>query len=568
MKLSAYFALFAILFHTACSKSDPTTDVADHCYNVSFAVADTRVDYAVGSNGSIGLEWLDGDVIYVATSDGTWGSGYREETKKPKIFTYDAASGLFVGDATIAGGTYTFRAQYAVENQRTYVLAKSASNKLLASQSQSETGMSHLKTYDCMVAQTTATISDDAVPTFAMKHLYSFIRISIKNETASPQTLTSVAFRVPDKALNGIFTITDLSAATTSPKSGNSDTATLVLDNIAVQPDEAFDAYLVVAPFADFSGVIEIEVATAAERYRIEKEMTSFTVERSKLYTTSVALNSSTQVGGSGGGSGDTSGPAIEGRTGWAELPAYKEGADLIYHFHSALKGSATERNYSFCFDKGKRASYWVAYPLHTSHISGSANRDNSSFGFDPDVKSSWQANLANSYVGAYDRGHQLPAADRKCSQDMMDQTFYSTNMTPQSSNFNQKLWAALESTVRTYACADTLYVVTGAYFGDVWDSSIASSTTDRDGAVCPTPTHYYKVLLRTKAGNTGKSVRNCLASELKCVGYWLTHENNSSTSVPSSALCSVADIEQKTGFTFFVNVPNAPKDTFSSSEW
>lgn len=567
MKISTYFALFTALFYAACAKTDALIMPADREYNLSFAVGDTRVDYTANERGTIDLGWCDGDAIYIATSDGTWGSGYREEAKKPKTFTYDSATGLFKGDATIAGGTYTFRAQYAVESQRTYVLATSASNKLLSAQSQSAAGMVHLKTYDCMVAQTTATVSADAVPTFSMKHLYSFICIAIKNETSSAQAPTSVSFRVPGKSLNGIFTITDLDAATISAKSGNTETTTLSLSNITVAKGETFNTYMVVAPFSAFSGTVEIEVATASDTYRLEKPLASFSVERAKLYKTTIALNASTHVGGD---DTDTGIPAIEGRTGWAELPAYKENSDFIYRFHTASNGTSVVRNYSFCFDKSKRASWWVAYPLHSCYTSGSADRSNSEFGYDPDVASSYQANMYSSYRGSYDRGHQIPAADRRCSQDMMDQTFYSTNMTPQYSTFNQKLWATLEQKVRSYAysCSDTLYVVTGAHFGSSWDSSIASSTTDRDGKTCPTPTHYYKVLLRTKSGRTGKSVRNCSASELKCVGFWLTHENNSSTTVPSSCMCSVADIEAKTGLTFFVNVPNAPKDTFSASEW
>lgn len=568
MKISAYIAIFTALFYSACSKAESAfVAPSAKSYNVAFAVGDTRVDYSASERGAIDLGWTDGDVIYVATADGTWGSGYREEAKKPKIFTFDEATGLFRGDAEIAGGEYTFRAQYAVENQRTYVLARSASNKLLASQTQSAAGMAHMKEYDCMVAQTTATIGDNSVPTFAMKHLYSFVRIAIVNSTDKAQTPTSISFRVPGKALNGIFDITDLDKATIAPKSATSDTATLSLDGITIARGATFDAYMVIAPFDGFSGVAEIEVATATDRYRLEKPLSGFAVERAKLYKTTIKLCGDTLVDDGGGDTPDSGEPAIEGRTGWAELPAYKEGADFVYHFHSAQKGSSVERNYSFCFDKSKRASCWVAYPIHTSHIRGSASRSNE-FLFDPDLTESWQANMFRSYTGAYDRGHQIAAADRKCSQEMMDQTFYATNMTPQQSNFNQKLWATLEGRVRGYACADTLYVVTGAYFGTTWDSSIARSTTDCDGNTCPTPTHYYKVLLRTKSGSTGKSVRNCSAMELKCVGIWLTHENNSSTTVPTSAFCSVADIEAKTGFRFFVNVPNAPKDTFSASEW
>jgi hypothetical protein len=69
--------------------------------------------------------------------------------------------------------------------------------------------------------------------------------------------------------------------------------------------------------------------------------------------------------------------------------------------------------------------------------------------------------------------------------------------------------------------------------------------------------------MLRTKGGNTGKKVQDCSASDLICAGYWV--ENNASA---TPKLMSVKDIEDKTGLTFFVNVPNAPKSSFSASDW
>lgn len=152
-----------------------------------------------------------------------------------------------------------------------------------------------------------------------------------------------------------------------------------------------------------------------------------------------------------------------------------------------------------------------------------------------------------------------MPFADRKASVEDGKTTFYFTNMTPQLGALNQNDWNDLEGSVRGMICSDTLYVVTGAHF----DGSTSSSTTDNNGKSCPVPTHYYKVLLRTKKGNTGKRVHNCSADELKCIGYWVKHDGTSSIQTKS-----VADIEALTGFTFFANVPNAPKSTYNASEW
>lgn len=260
----------------------------------------------------------------------------------------------------------------------------------------------------------------------------------------------------------------------------------------------------------------------------------------------------------------------------WAELPVCKEQNNYIFNTHYGTLGTKNDaRNYTYCFDPSVRASLWVAYPLHKAHTTGEGNRNNSSFGYDPKVDDELQAALGRgSYNGWYDRGHQLPAADRKCSQQMMDQTFYSTNMTPQQANFNQNKWAVLEGKVRNMVCNDTLFVVTGAYFGDQHHSSIASKTTDKLGNNCPTPTHYYKALLRTKKGNTGKCIDQITdASELRAIVFWLEHEDSGDDTTITSADCiTVAELEAITGFNFFPmlddSIETLVESTKVASEW
>lgn len=106
--------------------------------------------------------------------------------------------------------------------------------------------------------------------------------------------------------------------------------------------------------------------------------------------------------------------------------------------------------------------------------------------------------------------------------------------------------------------CADTLYVVTGCYF-----DGTEGTTTDNGGNPCPVPTHYYKVLLRTKQGTTGQPVTTLAADELQCIGFWY-EQTTDKAQTPDGCAVSVAEIEAKCGFEFFVNVPNAPKSGYS----
>lgn len=262
-----------------------------------------------------------------------------------------------------------------------------------------------------------------------------------------------------------------------------------------------------------------------------------------------------------------TNDPYDEGHaTAWAELPEKKTDEDFIYVSHFASLNNRTVRNYSFCYDKTLHVAHWVAYPLHSVYR-GSIDRTND-FQYDPKVDYSWQPNLAaGSYRGSYDRGHQLPSADRTATRELNLQTFYATNMTPQLNRLNQDMWANLEAKVRAQICNDTLYVVTGCYYANT-----NTTTTDRDGKVCPVPTNYFKVLLRTRTGTTGKRIADCSADELKAIGFWVDQKSYGDIQPPASICMSVAEIEKKTGFTFFPNIPESAAESVkaqnSPSQW
>ena len=223
-------------------------------------------------------------------------------------------------------------------------------------------------------------------------------------------------------------------------------------------------------------------------------------------------------------------------------------------------------RNYSFCYDAARYLARWVAYPMHSYYTSGSY--DDTDFYQDPSFTTaeqiggtfSYDVDDSNGTTTDYDRGHQIAKAQRKVTDLARKQTNYYTNMTPQYWSLNQQKWQQLEAKERgAWMCDDTLYMVSGCHF-DNYNFTIPN----RDGkTACPVPTHYFKVMLRTKSGNSGKRVQECSADELICAGYWVT---NTSKAVP--VIKSVAEIEQLTGFTFFVNVPNAPKNTFTASDW
>ena len=230
-----------------------------------------------------------------------------------------------------------------------------------------------------------------------------------------------------------------------------------------------------------------------------------------------------------------------------------------------------TARNYTVCFSAEHHCPLWVAAPRHNMYV-GSAGR-NESYRADPDIPADIQY-LKNAIGGGCNRGHMLGSAERTSSKATNRDVFYFTNIAPQlSANFNTGggRWNVLEDFVDKQVCADTLYEVLGCYFDQYTDAYGETQEPTRISYGGRTdvsmPTMFYYVLIRTKNGNTGKALKDCTASELKCVAFVRSHVNVRQA-VTSRELMSVADLERITGVTYFPNVPNAPKTSFSASDW
>lgn len=268
--------------------------------------------------------------------------------------------------------------------------------------------------------------------------------------------------------------------------------------------------------------------------------------------------------------------PANVYRTGWPELPAERTDDDRYYTRHlfgAADDGAAAVRNYSSCYSRRHRCPVWVAAPLHPSYRDEARRSDR--FRFDPTLPVDIQPLLRSSY-GEYTRGHLLGSVERTVSRESNAQTFYASNIAPQiGRGFNAAngAWNNLEIFVDRQVCADTLYVVTGCLFDDYTDAGgrrvEASATRNKnDGAEVAVPTAYYKVLLRTRAGDTGRRVADCKSSDLKCAAFVVGHYDAKGRKPSAADMMSVAELERLTGETFFANIPAAPKHAAAARDW
>lgn len=252
-------------------------------------------------------------------------------------------------------------------------------------------------------------------------------------------------------------------------------------------------------------------------------------------------------------------------QTSWAEMPLIKQNDGNLYVTHMTKASGKTMRNYSMCYDPDVKAALWIAYPLHDCYTRKAVDRTDA-WGYDPLIPAKYQVNMEKGMSNGYDRGHQVASADRLASYDMNSQTFYYTNMTAQvGAGMNQDIWNNLENMIRNeYICRDTLYVVTGCVMTTEDDTQV-KWVDNRNGGKVAVPKAYFKVLLRTKSGNTGKAVDN---SNATTIGFWYENRKYSYSTPRVSDVKSVDEIERMTGFTFFPQISDEVKETKDLARW
>lgn len=195
---------------------------------------------------------------------------------------------------------------------------------------------------------------------------------------------------------------------------------------------------------------------------------------------------------------------------------------------------------YSFSYSEEHEQSEWVAYYLDENDMTNS-NFNRPFFDQDPLVKTE-SADWRNYKNSGYDKGHLCPAGDRKKSFDDYNETFFTSNISPQRHNFNSGVWNRLEEKVRYWATKNNgLYVVTGGVLSD------NLKTIGKENV--SVPNYFYKVLL-SKDGN-------------KMIGFLVPHEDSDKPLY--EFVVSVDEIEKMTGIDFYPNLQDAIESQLES---
>lgn len=241
-------------------------------------------------------------------------------------------------------------------------------------------------------------------------------------------------------------------------------------------------------------------------------------------------------------GGGPPSGPV-------AKTPAAKLNAAL--GDPSGATADASNKNnylvvkpqYVLSYNNDKGEPNWVSWHLQASDI-GDVERQNN-FHADDALPNGFKHVTPEDYTGTgFDRGHVCNSKDRTASADDNTETFSMANMLPQTPDLNRHVWEQLESYSRTLAqSGNQLFIVAGGY---------GSAKMIGKKNKVNVPTGCWKIILVLPQGKdisqTDKNARVIAVDMPNAQGIALDPWQKYIT--------TVADIEQKTGYHFFTDLP------------
>ena len=198
---------------------------------------------------------------------------------------------------------------------------------------------------------------------------------------------------------------------------------------------------------------------------------------------------------------------------------------------------------YSLSYNELHEQAEWTAHILNKSDIK---EVDFKRPYFEIDDKITTEAAHWKNYKNSgYDRGHLVPAGDRRATKAAYEETFLTSNISPQEHEFNAGIWNRLEQKTRYYAKKhDQLYVVTGP----VLKRGLKSIGFDNVSV----PEQYYKILYRQT--NDGG----------KMLAFLLPHRASNESIY--KYVSTVDQIESLTGIDFFSQLPDTIEKQLESS--
>jgi len=189
---------------------------------------------------------------------------------------------------------------------------------------------------------------------------------------------------------------------------------------------------------------------------------------------------------------------------------------------------------YTLSYNEKFEQAEWVAYELKKEYLKNNDFK-RPYFVEDPNVTTG-SADWRNYKKSGYDKGHLCPAGDMEFNKDAYNDTFYTSNISPQRHDFNSGIWNRLEQKTRYWAGKyNDVYVVTGGILKDS-DKKIGTEKVS-------VPKYFYKIIL----AKSGK--------EHKAIAFLVPNEGSDKSLY--DFVVSIETLEKMTGIDFFPNLKN-----------
>lgn len=204
---------------------------------------------------------------------------------------------------------------------------------------------------------------------------------------------------------------------------------------------------------------------------------------------------------------------------------------------------------FTLSFNKNNATPNWVAWELLGSETQGDAERTNKFWKDDEIDGCAAKSDYKNS---GYDRGHMIPAADQKWSEEAMHHSFSMANIVPQDHSLNTKAWNTLEKKCRLWAQRDSALIIIA---GPIYEKT----DTKRIGySGVKVPSAFFKVILAP------------YLPQPRAIAF--VYPNMRAPGNMQNYSTTIDEVERITGFDFFKSLPddieNEVESKTSFKEW
>ena len=203
---------------------------------------------------------------------------------------------------------------------------------------------------------------------------------------------------------------------------------------------------------------------------------------------------------------------------------------------------------FALSYNRERGTPNWVAWRISRAEVGDFPRPEPDPFRPDPRLPKEWKPVTPSDYTGSgYDRGHLCPSADRSASVEGMSETFLMSNMVPQTGDLNRGVWQKFEGYLRTLVTRGSdVYIISGAY-----------GEKGRLKKKVTVPTNTWKIAVVVPVGTPISGINE----NTRVIAVDMPNVNGVKNADWQTYRVTVREIEQRTGYNFFTNLPpNLPE--------